>query len=443
MQKLSVKEKIGYGLGDTATNLTYRTIMVFLSFFYTDVFGLSAGVVATLFLVSRLWDAVNDPLMGIIADRTHTRWGQFRPWILWSAIPFGLLTFLTFSTPDFGPTGKIIYAYATYILLMMVFTVSNIPYSALSGVMTSDPNERTSLSTFRFVFAFLGALLAQGLNIPLTKFFGQGDQVKGYQWTISIFAVISIILFVITFLSTKERIHPPKAQQGLLKNDVKNLLKNKPWVILFIIGILFVTFSALRQGATLYYFKYFIGDTSTATSFMVTGLIAAMIGAAITNQLSLKIGKKKLFISSTILAGISSTLFFFLQPESRIAIYSLNIIIEFFGGPMPVLFFAMLADSADYSEWVNNRRSTGIIFSAGTFAIKTGGMIAGAGTGFLLSIFGYAANAEQSSTSILGIKLLMSIIPAVIILVGTIFTFIYPLNEQTLLKIESDLAERR
>jgi len=443
MEKLSIKEKIGYGLGDTATNLTFRTITVFLTFFYTDVFGISAATIATLFLIVRLWDACNDLIMGIIADRTNTRWGKFRPWILWMALPFGILTLLTFITPDFSYVGKVIYAYVTYMLLMMVFTASNMPYSALSGVMTSDPVERTSLSSYRFVGAFVGALLAQGLNIPLTEFFGKGDQVKGYQWTIAVFAAISVILFVITFLTTKERVYPPKEQKNSLKSDLRELMANKPWVIIFFIGVLFVTFSSLRQGITLYYFKYYLKNTSLATGFMVAGLIAAMIGAGITNVFAKKIGKQKLFIITMLIAGIGAFVLYFVKTDQLAIIYALNISIEFVGGLMPVLFFAMLADSADYAEWKFQRRSTGIIFSAGTFAIKTGIMVAGAGIGWLLSYFGYVANVEQTANTMIGIRLLFSILPAVLILIAVGVIWFYPITESKLTEIQLELQKRR
>lgn len=443
MEKLSLKEKIGYGLGDTATNLTFRTITVFLTFFYTDVFGISAATIATLFLIVRLWDACNDLIMGIIADRTNTRWGKFRPWILWMALPFGILTLLTFITPDFSYVGKVIYAYVTYMLLMMIFTASNIPYSALSGVMTSDPVERTSLSSYRFVGAFVGALVAQGLNIPLTEFFGKGDQVKGYQWTIGVFAFISVILFVITFLTTKERVYPPKEQKNSLKNDLKELMGNKPWIIIFFVGVLFVSFSSLRQGVTLYYFKYYINNTNLATGFMVAGLVAAMIGAGITNLFARKIGKQKLFIITMLVAGVGAFLLYFVKPDQLVIIYALNIIIEFVGGIMPVLFFAMLADSADYSEWKFQRRSTGIIFSAGTFAMKTGIMVAGAGTGWLLSYFGYVANIEQAANTMIGIRLIFSIFPAALILIAGGVMWFYPISESKLTEIQQKLNERR
>ena len=243
-QKLSIKEKVGYGLGDFAANIVFQTVMIFLMYYYTDIFGIPAAAVGTLFLVSRIWDAINDPMMGAVADRTKSKYGKFRPWVKWTAIPFGIMAVLMFTTPDFSVQGKIIYAYITYIGMMMIYTANNIPYGALSGVMTADSVERTSLNSYRFVLGQSAALMVQALTLPLIAFFGAGNKAAGYQMTMGLFAIIAIGMFYVTFYSTKERIEPVQTEATPLKDDLKDLFSNKPWVILFVMGL--VTFISCR-----------------------------------------------------------------------------------------------------------------------------------------------------------------------------------------------------
>ncbi len=442
-QKLSFREKVGYGLGDTATNLVWRTLMVFLPIFYTDVFGITAAAVGTLLLVVRILDGVTDFGMGLIADRTNTRWGKFRPWVLWMAVPFGVMTVLTFTTFDLSYAAKLIYAYVTYIGLILVFTASNVPYSALTGVLSGDPVERTSVSSYRFFFAFLGGVLVQGLNIYLVAFFGQGDDVEGYKYTMMFFAGLAVILFVITFLSTTERVQPPPRQRTSLKQDFKDLFTNRAWVVLFFIGVIFVTFTTLKQGVTLYYFKYFVGDVELAASFMVIGTATAMISAALTRRMSVWFGKRRLFTYSFLLGVVSSGLLYFAGPGDIAMIYLLGLLMEFCTGPIVALFFAMLGDAADYSEWNNHRRATGLVYSAGTLAIKFGGGIAGALTGWLLNVFGYQPNVEQTAQALEGIKLLISVVPAFVALLGIVTLRFYPIDDELLRRIQVELTHRK
>lgn len=442
-QRLSVVEKVGYGLGDTATNLVWRTLMVFLPIFYTDVFGITAAAVGTLLLVCRFWDGITDFIMGLIADRTDTRWGKFRPWILWMAVPFGIMTILTFTTPDLSTTGKLIYAYITYSGLILVFTASNVPYSALMGVMSPDPNERTGLSSYRFFFAFLGGLITQGLNIYLVGFFGHGNKVLGYKYTMTLFAVLSVIFFLITFLTTKERVKPKKIEHSSLKQDLKDLVRNQPWIVLFLFGIFFITMTTLKQGVTMFYFKYYVGTVDLATSFMIAGLAAAMIAAALTQRLVRIFGRKGTIRASLLLALVSSSLLFFARPTDIIIIFVLSILTEFSTGPIITLFFAMLADSADYSEWKNDRRATGLVFSAGTLSIKFGTGIAGALIGWLLTIFGYTANVAQSFHTLNGIRLLISVLPAIVALLALVVFSFYKLDESFLKQIQQELQDRK
>jgi glycoside/pentoside/hexuronide:cation symporter, GPH family len=439
----SVLEKIGYGLGDTAANLVWRTLIFFLPIFYTDVFGLTAAAVGTLMLVCRIGDGVTDFFMGVLADRTNTRWGKFRPWILWTAVPFGILTVLTFTTPDLDYTGKLIYAYITYSALILVYTANNIPYSALTGVLTADPVERTSISSYRFVFAFLGGLITQGLNIYLVGFLGKGDEVAGYRWTMTLFAVLSVFLFLVTFASTRERVRPPVDQRTSLKSDAMDLLKNKPWVTLFFVGVLFVTFTTFRGGVTMYYFKYFVGRTDIAAGFMILGLIASMIGAALTGPLVTRWGQRRVMNYSIMLGIVTSALLYFATPGSFVMIFLLSAVTEFSTGPIVALFFAMLGDTADWSEWKNGRRATGLIFSAGTLSMKLGTAFAAAISGWMLAGFGYVANVDQTAGALLGIRLLISVFPAVVGVVLLIVFSRYTLDEKVLGQVEADLRARR
>ena len=441
-EKLPVREKIAYGLGDTAANLVWRTLMVFLPFFYTDVFGLSAAAVGTLLLVSRYGDGISDFIIGILADRGNTRWGKFRPWILFTAVPFGVLTVMTFTTPDLGPTGKLIYAYLTYNALLIVFTANNVPYSALTGVISHSPQERTILTSYRFFFAFFGAILVQGFNNKLVAYFGQGDDVAGYRATMMLFAVVAVILFIITFLGTKERVVAPKHEKLELKADLKDLLKNKPWMILFCVGLSFVTLTTLKQGITMYYFSYYIGNVSMAAVFMVVSTFAALIGAVLAGPLSVRLGKKRLMRYAFILAGVTSAALYVARPTDITLIFALSMLTELATGPIVVLFFAMLADAADYSEWKTHRRATGLVYSAGTLSLKFGTGVGGALTGWTLTLVGYTANVEQTPESLMGIRLLISVFPAAAALLGLVAFHFYPIDEEMLDNIKDTLKER-
>ncbi|MCC6396387.1 MAG: MFS transporter [Bacteroidetes bacterium] len=440
---VGVWEKVAYGLGDTATNLVWRTLMVFLPIFYTDVFGLTAASVGTLLLVCRYWDGITDFIMGLIADRTNTRWGKFRPWILWSTIPFGIMTVLTFTAVDVDGPWKLVYAYVTYSGLILAFTANNVPYSALTGVLSPDPAERTSISSYRFFFAFLGGLLTQGLNIPLVAYFGQGDDVAGYTWTMTLFAAVSVVLLFITFASTRERVKPVRSDQVSLRADIRLLFRNRPWLILFGIGLLFVTMTSLKQGVTMYYFKYFVGDVGLAAGFMVSGLLAAMVGAGITSRLTLRFGRAMVMRASFALALLTSALLYFVGASDVVMLFVLSGLTEFATGPIVALFFAMLGDAADFAEWKFGSRMTGLVYSAGTLSMKFGTGIAGALTGWLLTAFGYVANVGQTAEALDGIRILISILPAGAAAVALIVFAFYPLNDALLHAISRDLDLKR
>jgi GPH family glycoside/pentoside/hexuronide:cation symporter len=455
--KLSFFEKIGYAAGDTASNLFWQTFSMFLLFFYTDIFGISAAAAGTMFLVTRIWDTANDPLMGIISDRTSTRWGKFRPFLLWLAIPFGVIGVLTFTTPDFDETGKIIYAYITYSFMMMIYTAINIPYSALMGVMSSNSLERTSLSSFRFVAAFTGGIIVQSTALKLVNVTGGDDKELGWQLTMTIFAILAVLLFLFTFFSTRERVSPPKSQKTSLKNDLKDLFSNTPWLMLFLIGIFLLTFVSIRNGSIMYYFKYYVGEQSfslfgkeynygkdtLASAFMVFGSVANIAGVLLTRYISELMGKKKAFILLMVLTMILTAAFFVLEPSAVVPMFILQVIISLVMGPMSPIIWAMYTDTADYSEWKNGRRATGLVMSASTMAQKFGWTIGGALAGWILAAYGFEANQEQNAETLQGIRLMISIIPAICALIGAAAMFFYKLDEKTVKQIETDLNLRR
>ena len=456
--KISLKEKVGYGLGDAASSMFWKIFSMYLMFFYTDVFGLAPAVVGTMFLITRIWDSCFDPLVGIIADRTKTRWGKFRPYLLWTAIPFALIGILTFYTPDFDEKGKIIYAYVTYSLMMMVYSIINVPYASLLGVMSSDRKERTTLSSYRMVFAFGGSLLALWLIEPLVNYFGGSLNSKtGWLYTIMVFGIITTIFFWGCFFLTKERVEPINDEKPNLKEDVKDLLKNKPWWILLGAGIGALVFNSIRDGAAIYYFKYYVSDTTsfslsvlgenfamTHTSlYLVLGQAANIIGVIAATPIANRIGKKNTFFVAMTMASILSVIFYFFGKEEVMLIMVFQVLISICAGCIFPLIWSMYADSADYSEWKQGRRATGLIFSASSMSQKFGWTIGGAATGWLLGWYGFQANIEQTAVTQNGIQLMLSILPAIAAGVSVVFILLYPLTEEKLETIEQDLNSKR
>ena len=442
-KKLSVKEKIGYGLGDTASHFVWDMVGFWILIFYTDTFGISAAAAGTIMLIARFWDMLSDPLMGIIADRTNTRWGKFRPYLLWMALPYSVLAVLTFTTPNLGPTGKVIYAGATYLLLMTVFTAINLPYSSLGAVMTSDSYERAGLNSYRFIFAFAGQLIVTGTALYLANYFGRGDMARGYQYTLILFAIISFTLFMITFKTTRERVAPPKAQQKNLKEDIKNLFRNRPWVILFFVGIISFVMFALQNLTIAYYFKYYVGQEQSVQLFNIIGAVALIIGIPFSKPLAKRFGKRNVYMASSLISGLFFILLYIPGNENIYAVYILNILAKFTYAPAVPLLWTMLADTADYSEWKYHRRATGLVFSAATFAQKAGWGIGGALAGWLLALYRFVPNVEQTATSLNGIKLMISVYPGVLYMSCAILLYFYAIDQKTCLQMQHDLDKRR
>jgi len=441
--KISVTEKIGYSLGDAAANFIFQTMLVFQLAFYTDTFGITAAAAGTLFLVVRVWDAIFDPLMGVVADRTNTKWGKFRPWILWTAVPFGIMGFLTFTTPPFSPQGKLVYAYVTYIVLMMVYSANNLPYSALSGVITGDLAERTSLSAYRFVAAMSAALVIQGLALPMVNHFGGGDSAKGYQITIGIFSALAIVFFVITFATTRERVQPDPTQRSSVRRDLADLTSNRPWVAMFALTIIVFITLAMRGGVMLYYFKYYLGREDLFSIFNVFGTGSTIVGVVASTPLAKRFGKRDVFIVGLALTVVFTAAFVLLPRTAVALIFGIEMVRQLAYGFTIPLLWAMMADVADYSEWKNHRRATAVVFSAIVFALKAGLGFGGAIGGWLLAAYGYVPNVAQTARALQGIKLTTSVFPAITFALGVLCLFFYRIDKRLEIQITDDLAERR
>ena len=505
MTTLPFYEKVGYAMGDAAANLVWRGALAYLAVFYTDTFGLTAAAAAMLFLVVRLSDGVTDIVMGMIADRTQTPWGKFRPWILWSTPLLAVFMVLCFTTPDLSYTNKLIYAYVTYIGLTLAYTINNVPYSALMGVMTPCDKERTSLSGFRFAGAFAGGLLVMGFLPDLVAYFGDGNDAKGYQDTMYLFAGLLVVLMIITFVTTKERVkpqidntislktelidlsknlpfiilpllamtlffyyrdlysgtffvvvmasmwllikklidNPPEDLSGT-QRDMVDLLTNKPWLILLGIGFITMLFNGIKYGTIAYYFKYHVGDELIAGQYFIGLLLVSILGALSTSYLAKIFGKRNLFIIALILSGILTAAFYWVPQGNLSAIFILGCSAEFFAAIMPTLYFTMLGDSADFSEWKNGRRATGLIYSAGTFVQKTGGGFAGAFVLVVLAGYGYDGMDKTTIEAALpGMQLLMSWIPASFAFIAAIVMIFYPLSCKQNQQIGEELIARR
>ncbi len=480
--KLSVREKIGYSLGDLAANLIFQTLMTFIAFFYTDVYQIPADIAATIIFLGGFIGAFFNIIMGAIADRTQTKWGKFRPWILWTAIPFGAISLLAFSTPDFSLNGKVAYAIITYSLLVLIYSANNLPYSALSGVLTSDMGERNSLSSYRFVAVMIAQFIIQVLLLPLVIIMGDGDKAAGFKTVMGVFAVVGTIFLLITFWTTKERVVPAPEQQSSIKEDLRDLSKNKPWLVMLGLTILvFITLS-LKGGMYIYYFKYYLSEphlasflenigfnqlidglnqlltsmglaafqwpedapTSAFSLFNAGGIIFMIFGILFSKSLADRFGKRDVFGLGLFLATIFILLFIFYSPTSIGLVFVTQILHGFFYGITIPLLWAMIADVADYSEWKNKRRATAIIFSAMVFGLKVGLSIGGSLVAWLLSVYDYNPQlADQSSQAIMGIKLSVSVYASIPFFVGVASLFFYEINKKMETQIEQDLLQSR
>ena len=484
LQRLPVSEKIGYSLGDAAANFVFQTMILFQLNFYTDTVGIAAAIAGSLLLVGRLWDAFFDPLMGVIADRTKTRWGKFRPWVLWSALPWGVAMVLAYTTPDYATTGKIVYACLTNILLMTLYSVNNTPYSAMTGVMTGNIHERASLSSYRFVSAMIAQLMVGGFTLPMVAKLGRGDDARGWQMTIGIWAIVCVVLFLVTFLTTRERIQPDPKQKSSPREDFADLLKNGPWIAMFIITLAHFIVAAMRGGTMLYYFEYYMSRDSLFGLLQNLGLAGAVdgagtwhrvlgafglivdaertnvasvgfslfnifsqfvtvIGVACATFLSIRFGKKAVVQVGFALTVVFMACFILLPADAVGATFAMEFFRALAFAPTIPLLWAMFADVADYAEWRTGRRTTGVIYATIMFALKTGLSLGGALAGWLLSAYGYKANVAQTARALWGIRMTVSVYPAIFFLMVVICLFFYKIDKALNIRIQDELAERR
>jgi glycoside/pentoside/hexuronide:cation symporter, GPH family len=482
--KLPVKEKIGYAMGDIATNFFFQSMILYQTRFYTDTAGISAVAVGSMFLFLRWADAIFDPLVGALSDRTQTRWGKFRPWILWTAVPFGLIFWLVYVTPNGGPHAKLLYAYVTYALVMMMYSANNTPYSALMGVMTPDVSERSSLAGYRFVGALIGQFIIQALPLPLVVKFGRGDSAKGWAITMAIFGAAIVILNLITFLSVRERVQPPPGQKAAIGTDLRNVFSCGPWVVMFILTLLVFTMLVVRGSSSNYLFTYFLDqgkireflgqfglagtvnasgawnsalnafgllvkpDGSNAAAvglslFFVVGSVVQIVGIIFSKALADRFGKKAVFIAGVSVTTIATAWVFWATPSSIGMLFWLSILWSVGWGPTVPLLWLMIADVADHSEWKNSRRAIGFMYAGILFGLKAGLGIGGALSAWIINAYGYVPNVVQTEHALLGIRLGASIYPAIALAIVLVCLAIYPIGKSLNLKIQDELTERR
>lgn len=453
---IGIREKIGYGFGDMASSMFWKLFGSYLMIFYTDVFGMPAAVVGTMFLITRVWDSAFDPIIGIIADRTQSRWGKFRPYLLYLAVPFAVIGVLTFTTPDFSDGGKVIYAYFTYSLMMMVYSAINVPYASLLGVMSPEPKDRNMLSTYRMIFAYIGSFIALLLFMPMVNRFSMGhDEQHGWMMSVIVIAVLCVLLFYGCFAWTTERVKPIKEQQNSLKSDLQDLLHNRPWWILLGAGVAALVFNSIRDGATVYYFKYYVVEEEYASvslfgiSFVLSGLYLAVgqaaniVGVVLAAPLSNRIGKKKTYMWAMSIATVLSIIFYWFDKEQLMLMFIFQVLISICAGSIFPLLWSMYADCADYSELKTGNRATGLIFSSSSMSQKFGWAIGSAVTGWLLAFYGFEANAVQGEEAIHGIRMFLSWLPAMGTVLSVIFISLYPLSEKEMRKVTNQLNDKR
>jgi len=485
-QKLSFREKAGYSLGDAGANLVFQVLMAYQFLFFTKIMGIAPAAAGTLFLLGRFFDAITDPMMGVIADRTQSRWGRFRPWLIWSALPFAGIFWMTFTSPGFQPGMQTLYGYVMYFLLMALYTINNVPYCALGGVMTGDVDERTSLNTYRFVATTAATFVVTGLTLPLVAKFGDGNDAKGWSVTIGIFAVFMVVLFIATFFATRERVEPDPNQENSVKQDIKDLFKNKPWVILFAATLSIFVMLVVRGGSLAFFMEQCVDKTAmfaflqkfnlvmpadgaslsfgqkilntfgllikqdqsnvAAVTYAFTNMVGTgttMIGVLLSKPLSIRFGKKTVFITSLLATAICTFWLMFIPATSSGTIFLQGLLWGACYGPSIPLLWSMIADTADYSEWKTGRRSTAFAFAGVVFALKFGLGVGGFVQGMILSLYGYQGGSDISASAIRGFLHCSTVYPALFIVVAVGIMLFYPISKELNYRIADELAERR
>jgi GPH family glycoside/pentoside/hexuronide:cation symporter len=442
-QRVSVLEKIGYGLGDTASNIIYQTVLLLMPFFYTDVFGLTAAAMGTMFLVVRVVDAATDPIMGAVCDRTATRWGKFRPYLVWLAVPYAVVAVLTFTTPDLDTGGKLLWAYVTYSLLMLAYTAINIPYCALGGVLTADTRERVSLQSYRFVLATLAGVLVASATLPLVRRLGQGNDQKGYQLAMALMAGLAVLMFLACFLLTRERVVQAREQAVSFASDLKVLLRNDQWRVIALLFVVLLVPLVVRAGAAMYYITWFAGRKDLGAAFLTVGMVGQTLGASGAGLLTRRLSKRDAYILLQATISALSVVLFFVGSGSVLLIFALFAVIQFFTQMASPILWAMTSDTVEYGEHQSGRRITGLVFSGALFALKMGLAVGGALLGGLLWYYGYQGEAEvQTPEAIRGILIAFTLVPAVLHLLVIPIVSRYKLTDARYDEIRKALDER-
>jgi len=470
IEKIILKEKIGYGFGDAASSMFWKIFGMYSLFFYTDVLGITAAAAGTMFLVARLWDSFFDVFVGIISDRTKSRYGKYRPYLLWFAIPFAVMGAITFFAPDFGQTGKLIYAYVTYSLMMIVYSMINVPYASLLGAISSDPTERNSLSSYRMSFAFIGSFVTFMLLQPLIDFFSKTFGNEGVAqatkdaansvstspvgWVMGVGAIgmICIVLFLLCFSWTKERVTQIESEKNVsIKKDLKDLFQNAPWWILVATGLAALLFNAVRDSVAIYFFRDYVQSNykmagtgwDMTTIYFLVGQAANLIGVMAAPSISKKYGKKRTYMIAMLIAGILSTGFYFI-PNSITWILIFQFMISIFAGYVLPLLWSMFADIVDHQELLTGRRATGLIFSSSSMSQKLGWALGSAMSGWILAVFHYMPNAvQQSQETIFGEHIMISLMPAVCCMLAFVGMFFYPLSDKKVRENSEQLTLKR
>lgn len=466
-ERISRREKIGYSLGDLGGNMAFQMMMIYQLKFYTDVFGLDGALAGTVLFLAPLLTAFVDPLVGIVTDRTRTRWGMYRPWVLWTSLPFCLFYVLAFYNPGIESKALVaLYATISYVLLLSVYSFNNTPYSSLGGVITSDTKERTSITSIRFVASTVAQFIVQGLTLPLVDQLGQGNAQRGWTATVLLFGLVAVTCFVVTFLSTRERISPPPQQQSNIRKDVETTFGNKAWRIMFTLTLLLFVTLAMFGSSVNYYFQNYLDPASLSAflnrvGFQATTSNAYSIGFSLFNTLNAvvqllgvlllsgylsdRLGKKTTYLVCLSLTAVLTAMHFVPSPDDVGAIYVLGMLKSLAYAPTIPLMWVMVADVADYVEYQSQRRATGFCFSGIVFALKMGLGLGGALTGLLLSAFGYISGdtAQQPTSAIVGIRLAMSIVPALLFGLATLTIAFYPITTTVNNRMQNDLKKRR
>ncbi len=443
-EKLSFGEKFGYSLGDLAANFVFQALLALQFDFYTHTYGLTASQAGNLFLVVGLGVACFNPVMGVIADRTSSRWGKFRPWLIWTAVPFGVAGILTFTTPNMSPVAKIVYAWTAYILLRVIYAVNNVPYASLTAVMTSDPDERTSVAWYRQIAANSAGFIITVLAVRMVGFFGRGNDARGYQLTMGLFSVLSIVFFVIAFFATKERIQPDPKQKTSLARDMSDLFSNRPWVVLFLATLFYFAALAVRGSVMLPYFRYLAGDAGLFSWFSAFGLASLIFGVACSAALNARVDKRWLFIGSIMVTGILTAVLLAIPSHATAVIIAVEALRQFAFGLSGPIIWAMMGDVADYGEWRTGRRASGTVTSAVVFALWAGLALGGAIAGWLLSGYGFVSEANvQTTHAQTGILLTASVYAGLAFFASAACFIFYPVSREMNQKIAGELAERR